>query len=42
MSVLVSFLGGRAHGSELAAPLRWGHGKYTVIFEELNQKWERS
>lgn len=42
LSVLVSFLGGRAHGSDLAAPLRWGRGKCTVILKERNQKWERS
>lgn len=38
LSILVSFLGGRAHGSDLAALLRWGCGKCTVILEELNQK----
>jgi hypothetical protein len=40
LSVLVSFLGGRAHGSFLAVPPRWGCGKCTVILEEWNQKWE--
>lgn len=42
LSVLVSFLGGRAHGSDLAAPLRWGRGKCSVILKEWDQKWERS
>lgn len=42
LSILVSFLGGRAHGSSLAALLRWGRGKCTVILEALNQKRERN
>lgn len=40
LSIPVSFLGGRAHGSSLAALLRWGRGKCTVILEEWSQKWE--
>lgn len=34
LSILVSFLGGRAHGSSLAAPLGWGRGKCAVILAE--------
>lgn len=37
---LSALWGGRAHGSSLAALLRWGRGKCTVILEELNQTWE--
>lgn len=38
LSIHVSFLGGRAHGSSLAALLRWGCGKCTVMLKEWNQK----
>lgn len=38
LSMSVSFLGGRAHGSSLAALLRWGCGKCAVTLEEWHEK----